>query len=74
MLTNLMSDSHADGMVRLTVSGDGVGFVRGPGADSIGVGLLNMRKGLSQLNGTLEIDSQCGCETSIRAEVPFRSA
>ena len=65
---------RVDGKVRLTVSDDGVGFVPGRTGDSMGVGLVNMRERLRQLNGTLELESQPGRGTTIRAEVPFRPA
>ncbi len=65
---------RADGRVRLTVTDDGVGFVPGRAGDAGGVGLVNMRERLRQLNGTLELESQPGRGTTIRAEVPFRPA
>ena len=65
---------RADGVVRLTVSDDGIGFVPGRGGDSGGVGLVNMRERVRQLDGTLELESEPGRGTIVRAEVPFRPA
>jgi signal transduction histidine kinase/ligand-binding sensor domain-containing protein len=64
---------RTNGVVRLTVSDDGVGFVPGRAGDSGGVGLVNMRERLRQLTGTLELESQPGRGATISAEVPFRS-
>jgi signal transduction histidine kinase/ligand-binding sensor domain-containing protein len=65
---------RADVVVRLTVSDDGIGFVPGRGGDSGGVGLVSMRERARQLNGTLQLESQPGRGTIVRAEVPFRPA
>jgi PAS domain S-box-containing protein len=65
---------RADGMVRLTVSDDGVGFVPGRSGESGGVGLVNMRERVRYLNGTFELESEPGRGTIIRAAVPFRPA
>ena len=65
---------RADGVVRLTVSDDGIGFVPGRGGDSGGVGLVNMRERVRELDGTLELESEPGRGTIVRAEVPFRPA
>jgi len=64
---------RVDGVVRLTVSDDGVGFVSARAGDSGGVGLANMRERVRPFNGALEIESQPGRGTTIRAEVPVRS-
>jgi PAS domain S-box-containing protein len=63
-----------DGVVRLIVSDDGVGFVFDRSGKPRGVGLVNMRERLRYLNGTFEIDSEPGRGTTIRAAVPFRPA
>ena len=66
--------TRADGVVRLTVSDDGVGFaVRRPD-DCAGVGLINMRERVRHFNGTLVLESGPGRGTTVRAEVPFRPA
>jgi signal transduction histidine kinase len=62
---------RADGMVRLTVSDDGVGFVPRSAGDSGGVGLVNMRERVRYLNGTFVLESEPDHGTTIRAEVPF---
>ena len=59
-----------DGNVTLTIADDGIGFV--PNARSGGLGLINMRERVRQLNGTFEFDSKPGLGTTIRASVPFR--
>jgi signal transduction histidine kinase len=58
--------------VRLTVSDDGLGFVRG--GNGAGVGLVNMRERVRQLGGKFQLESEPGRGTTIRAEVPFRRA
>jgi len=65
---------RGDGVVRLTVSDDGVGFVPDHAGDSGGVGLLSMRERVRQLDGTLELESRPGSGCTICAEVPFRPA
>ena len=65
---------RADGVVRLTVSDDGTGFVPAGSGESGGVGLVNMRARVRALEGRLEIESQPGRGTTIRADVPSRSA
>jgi len=65
---------RAEGMVRLTVSDDGVGFAFARAGDSGGMGLVNMRERVRPFEGALEIESQPGHGTTIRAEVPVRSA
>ena len=65
---------RADGVVRLTVSDDGVGFLPRSAGNSGGVGLVNMRERVRHLNGTFALDSEPGHGTTVRAEVPFRQA
>jgi signal transduction histidine kinase len=65
---------RGDGVVRLTVSDDGTGFVPAPSGESRGVGLVNMRARVRSLDGRLEIESQPGRGTTVRAEVPVRAA
>ena len=62
--------SRVDGNVTLTVADDGIGFV--PNAHPGGLGLINMRERVRQLNGTFEFDSKPGVGTTVRATVPFR--
>jgi signal transduction histidine kinase len=66
--------ARADGVVRLTVADDGVGFVPRGAASFRGVGLVNMRERARQLDGTVEIESEPGRGTTVRAEIPFRPA
>jgi PAS domain S-box-containing protein len=63
-----------DGRVILTISDDGVGFVRDeererPGIDR-GLGLLGMRERATLLGGTLEIETKPNEGTSVIAMVP----
>lgn len=66
--------TRTDSRVCLSVSDDGVGFASNRPAESGGLGLINMRERVRQLHGTLELESEPGCGTTIRAEVPFRPA
>ena len=63
--------ARAEGVVRLIVSDDGVGFVPGRAGDAGGVGLVNMRERVRQLGGTLLLESELGRGSTIRAEVPL---
>ncbi len=65
---------RADGVVRLTVADDGAGFVPARAGDSGGVGLVSMRDRVRPLDGRLEIESEPGRGTTIRAEIPVRAA
>ena len=65
---------RADRAVRLTVSDDGRGFDPAGSGESGGVGLANMRARVRALDGRLEIESQPGRGTTIRAELPVRTA
>jgi len=62
------------GRVCLAVSDDGVGFNPDGSGKSGGLGLINMRERVRQLNGTFEFESQPGRGTTVKAEVPFRPA
>ncbi len=66
--------TRADGRVCLLVSDDGVGFDPDGSGKSGGLGLINMRERVRQLNGTFEFDSTPGRGTTVKAEVPFRPA
>ncbi|HTU48445.1 MAG TPA: two-component regulator propeller domain-containing protein [Bryobacteraceae bacterium] len=63
---------RSDGNVCLSVSDDGVGF--NSQQKSGGLGLINMRERVHQLNGIFEFDSEAGRGTRIKATVPFRVA
>ena len=66
--------SRADDRVRLSVSDDGVGCDAGQIGKSGGLGVINMRERVLQLNGTFEFDSEPGQGTTVRVTVPFRPA
>jgi signal transduction histidine kinase len=63
--------SRRDGDVQLFVSDDGIGFEPSD-ITRTGLGMINMRERVHQLNGTFEFDSKPGLGTTIRAIVPFR--
>jgi len=66
--------TRSNGTVCLLVSDDGVGFDSGRNEASGGLGLINMRERVRQLNGTFEFESTPGRGTKVKAEVPFRAA
>ena len=66
--------TRSDGRVCLVVADDGVGFNPDGSGKSGGLGLINMRERVRQLNGTFEFDSKPGRGTTVKAEVPFRPA
>jgi signal transduction histidine kinase/ligand-binding sensor domain-containing protein len=66
--------TRSDGRVFLSVSDDGVGCVPGEVGKSGGLGLINMRERVLQLNGTFEFDSEPGRGASVKVSVPFRAA
>ncbi len=63
--------TQTDDLVCLSISDDGVGFASDRARDSGGLGLINMRERVRQLSGTLELNSDPGRGTSIRARVRF---
>ena len=62
--------TRSNGTVCLLVSDDGVGF--DPSEESGGLGLINMRERVRQLNGTFAFDSEPGRGTTVKVEIPFR--
>ena len=66
--------TRSDGRVCLLVSDDGVGFNRDGSGKAGGLGLINMRERVRQLNGTFEFDSALGRGTRVKVEIPFRPA
>jgi len=66
--------TRSDGRVCLSVSDDGVGFNADGSGKSGGLGLINMRERVRQLNGAFEFESEPGHGTTVKAEVPFRPA
>ena len=63
--------NRRDGNVQLFVSDDGIGFEPSDKTRT-GLGLINMRERVHQLNGIFEFDSKPGLGTTVRATVPFR--
>lgn len=61
-----------DGMLRLDLSDDGVGFdVAGAEERRPGMGLFSMRERVALVDGNMEIDSMPGAGTRVRAQVPL---
>jgi two-component system NarL family sensor kinase len=71
--------ARADGTVTLEIRDNGKGMPpkllskSGPGSQVVGVGILGMRERLSQLGGTLEIDSSKS-GTTVKVQVPAAAA
>ena len=66
--------TRSDGRVCLSVSDDGVGCTPNQIGKSGGLGLINMRERVRQLDGTCEFDREPGHGTTVRVTVPFRAA
>jgi len=66
--------TRPDNRVCFVVSDDGVGFDPDGSGKSGGLGLINMRERVRQLNGTFECESEPGRGTTVKVEVPFRPA
>ena len=66
--------TRSDGRVCLSVSDDGVGCDPDQIGKSGGLGVINMRERVLQLNGTFEFDSEPGRGTRVTVTVPFRAA
>ena len=66
--------TRTNGSVRLFVSDDGVGCDPDKVVRSGGLGVINMRERVLQLNGTFEFDSEPGRGTRVMVTVPFRPA
>jgi signal transduction histidine kinase len=64
--------TRSDDRVCLLISDDGVGFDSNRNEGSAGLGLINMRERVSQLNGSFEFESQPGRGTRVQVAVPFR--
>jgi PAS domain S-box-containing protein len=79
-LTNVMRHAQAHtvevrltleaGMLCLTISDDGCGFVPPTGRPS-SFGLVGMRERVLMLGGSLQLDSQLGEGTTLSASIPF---
>jgi signal transduction histidine kinase len=57
--------------IHLTVKDSGAGFDREAAKESCGLGLISMEERLKLVKGTLSIDSQPKCGTTIHARVPL---
>ena len=66
--------TRVDGRVRLSVSDDGHGCDPNQIGKSGGLGVINMRERVLQLNGTFKFDSEPGGGTRVTVTVPFRAA
>jgi len=66
--------TRSNGAVCLSVSDDGIGCTPDVLRRSGGLGVINMRERVLQLDGTFEFDSQPGRGTTVKVEVPFRPA
>ena len=66
--------TRSNGRVCLSVSDDGVGCAPNVVGKSGGLGLINMRERVLQLDGTFAFDSEPGHGFKVRVTVPFRAA
>jgi two-component system sensor histidine kinase UhpB len=66
--------TRVDGRVCLCVRDDGAGFVPDKVGKSGGLGLITMRERMRPFSGTLELESEPGCGTTVRAELPTPNA
>jgi len=64
--------SRSNGSVGLSVCDDGVGCTPDQVGKSGGLGLINMRERVLQLDGTFEFESEPGLGTRVRVTIPFR--
>ena len=64
----------SDSVVCLSVSDNGVGCALDQVGKSGGLGLINMRERVLQLDGTFEFDSIPGRGSTVKVEIPFRPA
>lgn len=82
-LTNVMRHAQAhtveisltleEGVMCLTIADDGVGFVQHKGRP-VSFGLVGMRERVLMLGGRLELDSEPGEGTTLRAHIPLHQA
>jgi len=66
--------TRSEDRVWLSVSDDGVGCAPDQVAKSGGLGLINMRERVFQLNGKFVFESAPGHGTTVRVAVPYRAA
>ncbi len=65
-------ERHAD-RLELSVTDDGVGFVRSPaGSRSTGIGLLGIRERVAELEGVFDITSAPGSGTTVTVRLPLK--
>jgi signal transduction histidine kinase len=62
-----------NGMMCMTIADDGQGFVLQPGR-AVSFGLVGMRERMLMLGGRLELDSEVGEGTTLRAYIPLDAA
>ncbi|MGE5407382.1 MAG: GAF domain-containing protein [Syntrophothermus sp.] len=67
-----LSVADEDGMVRIAVEDDGVGFE--PGSAANGRGLVGMRERVEMLGGDLKVSARAGAGTRVEARVPVGEA
>jgi PAS domain S-box-containing protein len=82
-LTNVMRHAQAhtvdvsltldNGVMCLTIADDGIGFVQ-PQGKVVSFGLVGMRERVLMLGGRLELDSESGEGTTLRAYIPLHQA
>ena len=60
--------------IHLTIRDSGAGFDRETAKESRGLGLISMQERLKLLKGTLSIESQPRCGTTVHARLPFNSS
>ena len=65
--------TRSDGRVWLSVFDDGAGCSPDQVGKSGGLGLINMRERVLQLDGTFAFDSEPGRGTTVKVTVPFRA-
>ena len=63
----------ADGMARLEVTDNGVGFEAAPGARSVGYGMLSMAERAELVGGALVVQSRPGGGTTVTVTVPIEA-
>jgi signal transduction histidine kinase len=66
--------SYSVGVVRLTVSDSGRGFVKSDAMKKSGIGLVGMESRAVSLGGTLIVNSAPGAGTDVQLTIPFRRA
>ena len=59
-----------DETVEILLRDDGQGF--DPAADAAGFGLIGMRERVALVHGTLDVESEAGSGTTLRARIPLR--